>query len=129
MPDPIRMTALKRSKEFAFKGRRRNSARSPEAARGPGGKLATADNTRPGFIRPTKLLWIPAIGAIWLAVATYGTPHLRFQYSWTPLPGNSETAPDHFRFNWCDYVGLHSRRIDPMGEGCPLIRLMLAEGE
>ena len=131
MREPIRMTALKRSKEFAFKGRRRRwgATRPPEAGSGPKRKPASASGARPWLIRPTKLLWIPAVGAIWLVVATYGTPHLRFQYNWTPLPGYSDATPDRFRFNWCDYVGLHPRRIVPDGGGCPLVRLMRAESE
>lgn len=122
MPDPIRVTPLKKAPTKA-------SLVNPLAkAMGSTVKLASA-NKHPWPIRPSKLLWLPVVGGIWLAFATYGTPHMRFQYNWTPLPGYSEVAPDRIRFSWCDYVGLHPRRVFPGSGRCPLVTLMLPEGE
>lgn len=100
MPDPFTLTPLKPTPAVS-KGRPRRTPRVP-------------------LVRLSQLLWIPILSALWLAVEIYGTPHLRFHYTWS---GN----PDYKTFHECDYVGLHSQRVHPQGGECPLIRFFTGQ--
>lgn len=80
----------------------------------------TKSRARVWPVRPSKLVWVPIVAALWWVTQVYGTPHLRFQYTWSG-------HPDRPIFHVCDYVGLHSQRVHPrFGERCPLIRLLTA---
>lgn len=67
------------------------------------------------WVRPRHLAWIPIFGTAWLFIATYGTPHLRFAYTWVGYKENRIT---------CDYVGYATQRIAG-SDGCPLIKFLL----
>jgi hypothetical protein len=90
--------------------------RYPKAVKSPGGK-------RPRFVapvRPRHLLWAVIAGGLWLGASRYGTPHLRFVYTYT-----GSKAHPHYRR--CDYLGLHSRRVFPANGRCPLIVFFKAQ--
>ncbi len=65
-------------------------------------------------VHPKYLLCFAFLGALYWGYQTYGTPHLRFQYSYT---GN------YTRFyHACDYVGQYSQRYYPRNGRCPLFK-------
>lgn len=70
--------------------------------------------SRVPLVRPTKLLWMPALGAIALALSLYGTPHMLWSYH------STGTLDDKFYLD-CLYLGRHSQRVVPINGECPII--------
>jgi hypothetical protein len=73
------------------------------------------------FVRPSKLLWVPALGAIALSLTLYGTPHLLWSYHYTGTP-DDKTYLD------CLYLGRHSQRVLPIDGDCPIILFFKDDG-
>jgi len=68
-------------------------------------------------IRLRHFIWMAVLAALGIGVALYGTPHLRYIYTYT----NTYEQPYYVS---CDYVGWNSQRIIPRGGHCPLITLL-----
>lgn len=101
MSDPIRVDGFKARKRMEFPKHNRPRFTSP--------------------IRIRSVLWLPALLGLLYGAQEEGTPHLRFQYKY-------EDRSTYRYFYFCDYVGLHSRRVIPHNGECPLF-LMLKEPE
>jgi hypothetical protein len=69
------------------------------------------------WVRPTKLLWLPAVGALFTAVALFGTPHVLWTYRYSG-------SPEAKHYLSCDYVGRDSQTVVPSHGTCPLIALL-----
>lgn len=69
------------------------------------------------WVRPTKLLWLPAVGALFTAVALFGTPHVLWTYQYS---GSSEAR----YYLSCDYLGRDSQTVVPRDGTCPFIALL-----
>lgn len=69
------------------------------------------------LIRPRHLIWVLVVGVMGFVWLTYGTPHLRFAYSYT----GSASAPF---MQSCDYVGWDSRQVISLDGKCPLIKFL-----
>ena len=91
----------------------------------PGHRLRRQQGSRPALVRPKSLLWLAVVGGLVWAAAEFGSPHLRFQYTYyaTGAPSGAEAGR---RYVSCDYVGLHSRRVIPRNGRCPMFRLLKA---
>lgn len=70
-------------------------------------------------VHPKYLLWAAAFGVLVWIYQAYGTPHLRFKYSYS---GHAQRPYYHT----CDYIGLHSRRYTPRDGQCPLFKFFKA---
>lgn len=69
------------------------------------------------WVRPSKLLWLPAIAAAIGGAVTVGTPHMLWSYRYT---GSSDSK----YFLSCDYLGSSSQRVTPHDGKCPFILLL-----
>ena len=67
--------------------------------------------------RIRHFIWLVVLAALGIGVALYGTPHLRYIYTYT----NAYEQPYYLS---CDYVGWSSQRIIPRGGRCPLFKLL-----
>ena len=74
------------------------------------------------WVRPRHTLWALVVAGALIASGTAGTPHLRLSYTYA----GPREAP---RYWSCAYGGLHSQRIFPADEHCPLIMLLKARRE
>lgn len=77
-----------------------------------------------GPIRLRSLVWVLAVGSLVWGIHSYGTPHLRFAYTYhslQPAPPFIEGQRFYIR---CDYIGWNSQRISPRDGRCPLIRFL-----
>lgn len=75
----------------------------------------------PGLLRmvsPFSFLWIPLVLGCLLTFSVKGTPHILFEYSYSGSK-NFKTS--------CTYVGLHPQRMNPIGNDCPIFRLLQAK--
>lgn len=69
--------------------------------------------TSVGLFRLRSFAWVLVIGALVWGVMIYGTPHLRFAYTYRPI-GEARF------YTRCDYIGWNSQRIAPRDGRCPL---------
>lgn len=69
-------------------------------------------------VRPAKLLWLPIAGAIGYTLL-HGAPHLLFQYEYAASGAHLS----------CTYVGKSIKRMAPVGDHCPLIRLLKSSSD
>lgn len=80
------------------------------------------DKARQSYKRPTAIclrhfIWLLVLGALVTWVSLFGTPHLRYIYTYT---GTSEQP----YYRSCYYVGWNSQQIFPYNGRCPLIKLL-----
>ena len=73
----------------------------------------TAKSGRVSPVRPRHMIWLAVLGSLWFGVQLYGTPHLRFIYTYKEFSG-------HRFYLTCQYAGLHSQKIIPVHGRCPL---------
>jgi hypothetical protein len=81
------------------------------------GNLSGNRKPRVALVRPSKLLWLPLTAITIGALLVFGTPHLRFQYSYVP-PAATGTNRTYLS---CDYIGWHTQRVIPTDGQCPMI--------
>lgn len=67
-------------------------------------------------VRLTSMIWLPFVLLVVWAAQHYGTPHLRVKYVWS----GSRAYPT---YHDCQYWGLHSFRLNPPADTCPLFVL------
>ena len=72
-----------------------------------------AKSSRVSPVRPRHLIWLVVLGGLWLGVQFYGTPHLRFIYTYREFSG-------HRHYLACDYIGFYHQKIIPLHGKCPL---------
>jgi len=70
------------------------------------------------LIQARNFVWLIGVGFIVLWIILYGTPHLRFKYTYSE---NSFYYNERYTYHRCDYVGWNSQTIIPRDGKCPLI--------
>ncbi len=73
-------------------------------------------------IRFRHFTWLAVLAALGVGIFLYGTPHLRFSYTYT----NAYGQPYYLI---CDYIGWNSQRFIPSDGRCPLIKLLKSPQE
>ena len=84
----------------------------------------TEKNRAPRWTAPVRLrslVWIAVLGGLLWTVETYGTPHLRFQYTYRDRDAGDRGQRHYVR---CDYQGLTIRTVIPENGVCPLFLLL-----
>lgn len=67
------------------------------------------------WLRGRSFLWVPIVAACSLAIATFGTPHILFEY---------QVRPNPFGERRCVYFGLGGFKATTLEKECTVLRLL-----
>ena len=78
-------------------------------------------STQARWVRPAKLLWLPAVAAVVAFLVAFGTHHLLWTYQYT---GRADAK----YFVSCNYIGRDAQTIVPLDGKCPIVAMLKPTG-